>query len=407
MLKIINDLFKLNRTLVGDGFDKALQYIKKILPEMEILEFPSGMEYGTWTIPQKWEVKDAWVKYKNKKIIDFKKDPLSLVVGSEPIHGVVKIDELREHLFHNPQKPDVIPYVFKYYDKDWGFSTSTDNYLKLKNGDYEVFIDSKYTDGVMKIGQYVLRGGQKEILIMVHLDHPFQANDNLSSVAVAIELAKSLKSKYTIKILFTPETIGAMAYAYTQDLDNVDFGIAIDMVGNDNTILMQETFGGIEKINKAGAMAMSILSPLKYRKAPFRAPLGADEYIMNDPLIGVPMIFFSRSPYNEYHSESDTPDIIKEDKLKETIEIIKKTIKIIEEDWTPKRNFKGALMRSKYGVQQLAKEENRKYDYFFYLMDGKRSVLDLSYACQLNFEKMNNLLKKLKKDGFISTNIQK
>jgi len=402
MLKIIKDLYKLNRTLVGDGFDKALQYIKKILPEMEILEFPSGMEYGTWTIPQKWEVKDAWVKYKNKKIIDFKKDPLSLVVGSEPIHGVVKIDELREHLFHNPQKPDVIPYVFKYYDKDWGFSTSTDNYLKLKKGNYEVFIDSKYTDGVMKIGQYVLRGGQKEILIMVHLDHPFQANDNLSSVAVAIELAKSLKSKYTIKTLFTPETIGAMAYAYTQDLDNVDFGIAIDMVGNDNTILMQETFGGIEKINKAGAMAMSILSPLKYRKAPFRAPLGADEYIMNDPLIGVPMIFFSRSPYNEYHSESDTPDIIKEDKLKETIEIIKKTIKIIEEDWIPKRNFKGALMRSKYGVQQLAKEENRKYDYFFYLMDGKRSLLDLSYACQLNFEKMNNLLKKLKKDGFIS-----
>jgi len=84
MLKIINDLFKLNRTLVGDGFDKALQYIKKILPEMEILEYPTGMEYGTWTIPQKWEIKDAWVKYKDKKVLDYKKEPLSLIVGKNP-----------------------------------------------------------------------------------------------------------------------------------------------------------------------------------------------------------------------------------------------------------------------------------------------------------------------------------
>jgi len=53
---------------------------------------------------------------------------------------------------------------------------------------------------------------------MVHLDHPYQANDSLSQVAVAIELARSLKCKHTIKILFTPETIGAVAYAYTQDL---------------------------------------------------------------------------------------------------------------------------------------------------------------------------------------------
>jgi len=86
----------------------------------------------------------------------------------------------------------------------------------------------------------------------------------------------------------------------------VDFGIALDMVGNDNTILMQETFAGTEKINKAGTMAMSILSPLKYRKAPFRAPLGADEYIFNDPLIGIPTIFFSRCPYKEYQTQRNS-----------------------------------------------------------------------------------------------------
>jgi len=403
MLKIIKDLYKLNRPLVGDGYDTALDYIKNILPEMEILEFPTGTQYGTWTVPQKWGLKDGWVKYKNKKIVDFKKDPLSITVGSEPIHGTVKLKELQAHTFHDPQRPEATPYVFKYYEKNWGFSMSTNRYNELKKGEYEVFIDSEYTDGTMKIGQYILKGDKKEILIVVHLDHPFQANDNLSGVATAIELAKSLKCKHTVKILFVPETIGSIAYAFTQDLSNVDFGITIDMVGNDNSILMQQTFAETEKINRAGTMAMSILTPEIYRKAPFRSLTGADENVFNDPLINIPTIFFTRHPYPEYHSDLDTPDMVKEDKLKETIKVIEKTIEIMESDWTPKREFKGQLMRSRFGAQSLSLEENRKYDYFFYLMDGNRSVLDLSFACQLNFDKMNSLTNEIKKDGFIKS----
>jgi len=175
------------------------------------------------------------------------------------------------------------------------------------------------------------------------------------------------------------------------------------MVGNDNTILMQQTFAETEKINRAGTMAMSILTPEIYRKAPFRSLTGADENVFNDPLINIPTIFFTRHPYPEYHSDLDTPDMVKEDKLKETIKVIEKTIEIMESDWTPKREFKGQLMRSRFGAQSLSLEENRKYDYFFYLMDGNRSVLDLSFACQLNFDKMNSLTNEIKKDGFIKS----
>ena len=238
---------------------------------------------------------------------------------------------------------------------------------------------------------------------MVHLDHPFQANDNLSGVITAVRLAKSLKCKHTVRIVFVPETIGSIVYAHTQDLSNIEFGITLDMVGNDNTILMQQTFAETEKINKAGTMAMSILSSVTYRKAPFRAPLGADEYIFNDPLIGIPTILFSRYPYKEYHSNLDTPDIIKDEKIEETAKIVKKTIEIMESDWTPKREFKCPLMRSRFKVQQQSKEQNRRYDYFFYLMDGNRTLLDLSYACQLDYDKMNKLLIKLKKNGFIKS----
>jgi aminopeptidase-like protein len=412
MLKTIKDLYKIYRPLVGEGFDKGLQYIKEMLPEMDILEFFTGKEYGTWTTPKRWNVKNAWIKHKGKKIIDFKKEPLSLMVGSQPIHGVVGLKELKEHLFYDPANPEVIPYTYHYYGEDWGFNTTAKQYSELKKGEYEVFINSEYTDGKLTMGQYTIKGGDREVIIMVHLDHPYQANDNLSGVAAAIELAKTLKCKHTVKIVFVPETIGSVVYAHTQDLSKVDFGITLDMVGNDNTMLMQETFGQIEKINKAGVMAMSIVAPNLYRKAPFRAPLGADEYIFNDPLIAIPTIFFSRYPYKEYHSSADTPKIIKEKSLKEIVETVRKTIKFIENDWIPVRQFKGPLMRFRYNINQMSKEEGRKYDYFFYLMDGNRSLLELAYTCQLDVEKMEKLLNKMRKDGFIKkkpipTNISK
>ena len=403
MIKIINDLYKLNRTLVGSEYDKALQYIKKILPEMKILEFPTGKTYETWTIPQKWEIKDAWVKFKGKKIIDFKKEPLSVIVGSEPINKKVQLKELADHLYYSLEKKGGVPYIFKYYDKDWGFCTSSKQFIKLEPGEYEVFIDSKYSDGTLKIGEYIIKGGKREILIIAHLDHPYQANDNLSGVAVAIDLAKKLKCKHTIKILFVPETIGSIVYALTQDLSKVDFEISLDVIGNDNTLLMQDSYFGADKINKAAVAAMGV-SGHPYRRAPFRGIIGSDEYAFNDPEIGIPGILFTRFPYPEYHSSLDTPGIIKEDKLAETREVVKKTIEIMENDWTPIRNFKAPLMRSKYGIEKIIKQDNRKIDYLFYMMDGKRTVLDLAEATLLNFDETNKLLKNLKKDGLIKKN---
>lgn len=397
MLDIIKKIHKNapNRALISDDYDKALSIIKKELPEMQIHEFPTGTTYETWTVPQKWTLNSASVKFKGKEILGKK----LVYTGSLPFKGTVDLEELKKHLNYEKQ-PTKIPYTFKYYDKDWGFSTSLDAFNKMEKGKYEVEIDAEYTDGTLKIGEYIIPGGEKEVLIMVHLDHPYQVNDNLSGVAVAIELAK-IKCKHTIRIAFVPETIGAMAYM-SLDTSNIEFGITMDMVGNEHTILMQQTFFEADKLNKAGIMAMSEFTIGKqYRTAPFRAPLGADEYIFNDPLIGIPTIFFSRYPYDEYHTTSDTIKIISEDNLKQTADIVERTIEIMETDWVPERLFRGPLFRSKYGVQQISKEENRKYDYFFYLMDGKRSVLDLCYACMLKFKEMNTLLTKLQKDGKI------
>lgn len=423
---IIETLYPMNRALLGEGYDNALEFIKSLV-NLDVIEVPSGTQVGTWTVPDEWIVRDAWVKLNDEKIIDYQKDPLSLVVGATPVHGVVKLAELMKHLHYSEEMPNTTPYVFKFYDRDWGFCIPKNKVVKkldkpvpmkgvsmngkpvmttskqlLKEGDYEVFIDTEYKPGVMKLGVHTIPGElDKEILMFAHLDHPYQANDNLSAVACLLDLATRIKSKYTIKIVFCPETIGSIAYAHTQDLSKVEFMIAVDICGNTNSLLLQKSFDREHRINRAAHLALQI-NGQSYRKGEFRNSIGSDEYVFNDPQIGIPGIMLSTWPYNEYHTAADSPDKIDYDMIEQTVKVIIKTVEVYENDYIPKREFKGPLMRSKYGIQTADPQMNLSWDYFIYNIDGKRTLAELCSDYGINFEYAYEAFEKMVEDKKIT-----
>ena len=47
MLEIIKDLYKFNRTIIGDGYDEALDYLAQIIP-LNIIKIPSGTKCFNW-----------------------------------------------------------------------------------------------------------------------------------------------------------------------------------------------------------------------------------------------------------------------------------------------------------------------------------------------------------------------
>lgn len=423
MKEIIKDLYKFNRCLLGEGYDNALEYLKMLLP-FNILEFPSGTKLETWDVPQEWVVTDAWVKYKGKKVLDYKKNPLCLVVGSIPFKGKLDQKELKKHLFTTdnedfeleekkgestkmkgmPQKQwEAVPYKYKFYEKDWGFCISRKGLDKFDGKEYEVFVDARYQDGVMKIAEHTIVGkSEREIVLIAHLDHPFQANDNLSGVACLMDLIPKLKDKFdhTIKIIFCPETIGSVAYFLTQDISKVDFVLALDAVGNENSLLVQKSFNEDDKLNWATHLALQSLGK-NYRRGQFRFIQGSDEYTCNDPKIGIPGLMISRLPYSEYHTSLDTPDIISEEKLTETQDFIIKLIEVMENNYIPERNFKGPLMRSKYKLQTFNREFNRSLDYLMYLMDGKRDIITLCIMSGIGWDYTYKILNDLKNENII------
>lgn len=397
----IEELFKMDRQLLGSGFDSALDYIH-LLIGLEVTKVPSGTQFSTWTVPEEWVAKEAWIKYKGKKILDFSKEPLSLLVYSLPFKGKVVKEELLKHLHSNEELPEATPYTFKFYDRDWGFSMPKKQKDKLKEGEYEVFIDTEFKPSHLTYGVHTVKGeSDREILLFAHLDHPHQANDNLSAVACLIDLSKKLKCNHKVKIIFCPETIGSVAYAHTENLSKVDFVMAVDICGNDNTLLLQKTWQNDSRVDRVGHCALQMAGK-PYRKGKFRTVIGSDETVFNDPLIGIPGIMLSRFPYKEYHTNLDTPDKIDYEKIIETGDFIQKFIEIYEKDYIPVRNFKGPLMRSRYGIQGASKEINLCWDYFFYNMDGKRWLSDLCAEMEMPFDEVYRELEKIVADGQIT-----
>lgn len=408
MKQIIEQLLKFNIQLLGSGYDNALNYIDSLIG-INTISIPSGTKLETWTVPDEWIVREAWVKFNGEKIIEYKND-LSLIIYSAPFQGKVTREELKKHLYINRERPDSIPYEYSFYDKKWGFCLpsnkvfDTDGKDILEEGEYEVFIDTEFRPGVMKLGVHIIPGkSEKEILLFAHLDHPYQANDNLSGVACLTDLALRIKDKYehTIKIIFCPETIGSIGYALTQDISNVDFMIAVDCIGNDNDPTIQWAFDETHKLNKIAHLAM-MEGEESFNMNRFRASIGSDEYIFNDPKINIPGLMITRHPYKEYHTSEDTLEIINEEKIKLTQNIIENIIKIYEEDFIPVRNFKGPLFRTKYNVQTPIKNFNLILDHFIYDIDGKRYLSEITDLCQLNWRFATDLCKKLIEDKLIN-----
>lgn len=401
MKEIIETLYPMNRTLVGEGMDNALLFIKKLI-DLEIKEVPSGTKLGTWTVPDEWIVRSAELVWKGKTVLDYNENPLSLVVGSLPFEGRISHEELLKHIHVSSDNPNITPYIFKYYDKDWGFSMPEKEAKKLMEGEYDVYIDTEYRPGIMKYGVHTIKGkSDREVLLFAHLDHPFQANDNLSGVACLVDLANKLKCDHTVKIIFCGETIGSIAYALLEDISKVDFVMAVDVCGNDEMVTVQKSFNQEDRLNRVFHTALHSLD-IMHRKGVFRSVVGSDEYVFNDPLIGIPGLMLSTWPYKEYHTDLDTPEIIKYEKIEEMQKIVQKIIEVYEKDFIPKREFVGPLMRSKYGIQSDSKQMNFAWDYFFYMMDGQKTLAELCTTCDIDFDTALVAVNKMIDDNAIT-----
>jgi len=356
MLQIIKDLYPLNRVLVSKGYDQSIEYLKKILP-FKIIEFNPDKEINNWKIPPKWDVKEAKIIKDGKLIYDGTKHLLSVIALSKSFKGIVDLEELKKHLHYSIKYDDALPfsprYQYRPWERKWGFGVTKNFYDSLTEGKYEIIIETEESKGNLKVLEYTHKGKFDTTFVFVaHLDHPGLANDDLSGCAVGIELFKKIlnkKTKYTYKLVLLQEIIGSEYYLNLNEKGDVIGSLFLEMLGNKNEIALQESFTGDSIIEKAILKSLEELK-IKHRKGGFKEIICNDEYIWE--AYGIPMASISRFPYPEYHTDKDNPEIICEDLLNESLNILLKTIKNIESNEIIFKKFKGVpcLHNEKYSL---------------------------------------------------------
>lgn len=342
MYDLAKELYPLNRSLMGEGTRMTLDIIKRELPSTAIHSVPSGTKCFDWTVPDEWSVREAYIEGPDgKRVVDFADHNLHLVGYSTPVNVTLSLEDLQPHLHSRHDMPDAIPYVTSYYKRDWGFCLTEKQRQKLQPGYYRVVIDATLEPGAMHYGELIIPGETaEEVLLSTYVCHPSQANDGLSGIVVTTALAKWIAEqprRYTYRILFMPETIGAITYLsehWAEMRKKTIAGFVVTCCGDNADYTLVRSRGGDDKADRAAKYVLCELDAPGHERVFHRFNRrGSDERQYCWPGIDLPVVSLMRTrycDYPEYHTSADDLSVISPAGLEGGYVAIRQCLEIIE-----------------------------------------------------------------------------
>jgi len=419
MYYLMERLFPICRSITGDGVRITLNILKELIPEIAINEVPSGTQCFDWTVPDEWNIKDAYIiTPTGEKIADFKVSNLHVVNYSEPVDRSLTLEELNKHLYSLPELPHAIPYVTSYYYRRWGFCLTDQQRKQLQPGNYRVYIDSALKAGSLTYGELVIPGEtREEIFLSTYVCHPSMANNELSGPVVTTFLALWLmslpKRRYTYRIVFIPETIGSIVYLsqhHKELKQNVYAGFNITCVGDQQTFSYLPSRQGNTISDRVARHVLKHIFP-NYLEYTFR-DRGSDERQYCSPGIDLPMASVMRSKYGtypEYHTSLDNLNFVTPEGLSGSYTALLHCLQCLE--------FNQILHTQCYGEPQLGKRglyptigvrnpQKRLRDMMDVLAysDGNHDLLSIAEKIETPLWELITLVNTLKEHNLLNEN---
>ncbi|GKS58916.1 peptidase M28 [Nitrospira sp.] len=399
MYELARSLFPFCRSITGDGVRATLKVLQAECPVV-LHEVRSGEPVFDWKVPLEWNISDAYIKnLDGERIVDFRSSNLHVMSYSTPVRGRMTLDELRPHLFTLPDHPDWVPYRTSYYKENWGFCLSHRHLLAMRDAEYDVCIDSRLEKGSLTYGECLLAGqSTEEVLMSCHVCHPSLANDNLSGIAVATALARSLatrRTRYSYRFLFIPGTIGSITWLARNEAEvaRIKHGLVLTGVGDRGGVTYKRSRRGRADIDRAMEHVLTH-SGEAHRVIDF-FPYGYDERQFCSPGFDLPVGCFMRTPhgeYPEYHSSADNLDFIQPESLWRSYELCLAAIEVLEHNRVYRnQNPKCEPQLGRRGLYRAVAGQQEKQSreltilWVLNLSDGQHSLLDIAERASLPF----------------------
>ena len=425
MMDLIHELWFLKRDIVSDDYDRALYRLAQVVP-MDINEYPTGEPCWSWTVPEKWTCHEAYLEtLDGDRLLDYANHPLHVMSYSLPFEGVVSREELFNHLHTHPHWEDAVPFVFQYYQRDWGLCASQTLRNSLNDEQYRVVIRTTFAPGTLKVGEVICKGESEETFILAaHLCHPAMVSDDLSGVVVGIDVMRQLlqnpKPYYTYRFLIVPETIGSVAYLshHEELIPQMVGGLFLESLGLDSPHVLQGSFvGNILKTNPQPDLCLtSALRGLDDQAAmrAYRTVVKNDEVQFNAPGVRVPMLSLSRAWLDQppggpyffgYHSNLDTPERASQARLEASRNLTLGLLDAWDKNQMVINQFKGEVFCSRYGIWVDYRINPKGWNLLFCVMeycDGEHTVADIASLLNTSFQSVWSVIAELEKHHLVS-----
>ncbi len=422
MHRLISELYPICRSITGNGVRDTLRIIARYIP-LVIHEVPTGTAVFDWTVPKEWNIKNAYVQNtQGERVIDFQKSNLHVVSYSTPVHRRISLNELKQHLFTLPEHPDWIPYRTSYYTEMWGFCLTHNQLAMLQEGEYEVCIDSTLEDGSLTYGELCVEGQTAdEVLVSAHACHPSLCNDNLSGVAVATFLAKSLvqrphRPRYSYRFLFIPGTIGSITWLsrHADEVARIKHGLVASCLGDAGRFTYKKSRRGDAEIDR---IARHVLrhSGGDHDIVDF-FPYGYDERQYCSPGFNLPVGCLSRTPHGrfpQYHTSADNLEFVRPECLAESLSLYSTVVDVLEHNKTylntnphcePQLGRRG-LYRPIGGATGPGLDQHAML-WVLNLSDGAHSLLDIAERSGLSFDLVQSAASALVQHGLLTEHVE-
>lgn len=243
-------------------------------------------------------------------------------------HTHLKDEPERRGFVLSPKEGDILAEMCR---KKWN---EEKKYLQVKP-----YIDSALYNGHIEVVEVTIPGeDERTVALCAHLCHPRSScNDNASGVSATLEAmhvidmlvkeGKIAKPKHTIRLTLVPEYTGTFAYLSDHnDYENCLGAMNLDMVGGKQTryygpitltrtplstpSLISEL--SVYSLKQAAKEASSLnggdVSLTNHCVSPYTG--GSDHTVYSDPSIGIPCCMLGQWPDLNYHTATDTLDVI-------------------------------------------------------------------------------------------------
>lgn len=418
MYDFVCKIFPYCRSLTGEGVRQTLNDLREFItqgggPELKIFDVPSGTKAFDWTVPKEWKIREAYIEDEaGNHIIDMKNNNLHVLGYSTPVDKWVSLDELKEHVYTQPDQPDCIPYVTSYYKERFGFCMSENMKNSLPEGKYHMYIDSELFDGVLNYAEIVIPGETDgEVFFSTYFCHPSMANNECSGPALSGELVKYVMSlqqrRYTYRFVYVPETIGSITYLSQGEhlfklQKSMVAGFNLSCVGDNRDYSIVESRHADTLADRVLKNVLHYHTDNKYSTYSF-LKRGSDERQYNAPGVDLPVVGFCRSKfgeYPEYHTSADDLSLVSPEGLKGAYDVMKQVIDALELNNKYKMKVLCEPQLGKRGLyptisQKGSYDEIEAMTNFIAYADGKNDLLDISNTINVSVRELMKIIGKL------------